>query len=220
MDSYFQDIIIPTFAWLVFLIILGAFVAWAFRVWRAFRKNELDRVETLGLPKGTVRSFIVITFTGIMFLLLFGEFADIVAEDRKWFLTAYGSVLAFYFGTKYFPERFSAWCLSFSRVSPPVSHLPRSDSAAETLIISGSGFESPRGVTVRRDGQDLATSGMEAASRDEISINVTLSGATPVGPYDVIVELANGSRIVKTSAYAVEPANPASSTDPDRDAAA
>ena len=87
-------------------------------------QEELDRVETLGLPKGTVRSFIVITFTGIMFLLLFGEFADILAEDRKWFLTAYGSVLAFYFGTKYFPERFSARGLSISRVSPPVSHLP------------------------------------------------------------------------------------------------
>ena len=34
MDSYFQDII-PTFAWLVFLIIFGAFVAWAFRIRRA-----------------------------------------------------------------------------------------------------------------------------------------------------------------------------------------
>ena len=206
MDSYFQDIIIPTFAWLVFLIIFGAFIAWAFRIWRAFRRDELDRVETLGLPKGTVRSFIVITFTGIMFLLLFGAFADIPAEDRKWFLTAYGSVLVFYFGTKYFPER-SARGLSISRVSPPVSHLPQFDSAPETLIINGSGFESPRGVTVTRDGQDLAISSMDAGSRDEISVNVTLGATTPTGPYDVIVELANGSRIVKTLAYAVEPAS-------------
>ena len=101
----------------MFLVIFGAFVAWAFRIWREFRKNEFDRVETLSLPKGTVRSFIVITFTGIMFLVFFADISDVISpSDRKWFLSAYGSVLAFYFGTKYFPERFSARGLSVSRV--------------------------------------------------------------------------------------------------------
>ena len=127
-SSYFQDIIIPSFAWLVFLIILGAYVALGFRTWRAFRRNEfkLRLDDTLGLPKGTIRSFIVITFTAIMFLVFFGDFAGVTIppEDRKWFLTAYGSVLAFYFGTKYFPERFASRGLAISSVSPPVSNPP------------------------------------------------------------------------------------------------
>ena len=48
---------------------------------------------------------------------------------------------------------------------------------------------------------------MDAGSRDGISVNVTLGATKPTDPYDVKVVLANGSRIVGTSAYAVEPAS-------------
>lgn len=211
MDSYFQDIIIPSFAWLVFAIILGAFLALIWRTIRAFRDGEfkLRLNETLGLPKGTIRSFIVITFTAIMFLIFFGDIdgVEIPDEDRKWFLTAYASVLAFYFGSKYFPDRAATRGLVISSVSPPVSNPPDgTESVNEAIQITGNGFESPKSVEFDQDGTKLPVSRMVSDSQTNIEVDITLAPDSKLGAYDIIVELANGSRIVKTSGYSLEKA--------------
>ena len=156
-ESYFQDIIIPSFAWLVFAIILGAFLALVWRTYRAFKDDDFKlRVnETLGLPKGTIRSFIIITFTAIMFLIFFGDIdgVEIPVEDRKWFLTAYASLLAFYFGSKYLPDRTTARGLVISSISTPVGHPPTgADSVREAIEITGNGFESPKSVAFNQQG--------------------------------------------------------------------
>ena len=51
---------------------------------------------------------------------------------------------------------------------------------------------------------------MRVDSREKIDVIVTLAADTPPGPYDVTVELANGSRIVKTSGYVIDKAQPTS----------
>lgn len=206
-NSFFQDIIIPSFAGLIFLIILGAFIALAYRTIRAFRKNELRPDETLGLPRGTIRSFFVITFTAIMFLVFFGDFGavEIPLEDRKWFLAAYASILTFYFGSKIIPERSASLGLVISGISPPVSNPPSgNDPADEAIEINGNGFESPRSVAFVQDGVELPVSAMTSDSQRRISAVITLAADAPLGAYDIIVELANGSRIVKTSGYSLE----------------
>ena len=205
-STYIPEWIVPAFMWLVFVIILGAFVALAFRTVKVLRNDKLvERAETLGLPKGTIRSFIVITFTAIMFIVFFADFPglNIPPEDRKWFLTAYGSVLAFYFGTKYFPERFGQRGLAISEVDPPTLNRPASGTEQLKLTIKGTSFESPKAAGVDHPDGQLPTSTPKAESGERLTVDVTLAHDSPEGAYDVWVQLANGSKIVRTAALTV-----------------
>lgn len=210
MEAAYQDTLIPWFGWLIFGIILVTFVGLVARTIRVFIKKEFRSDETLGLPKGTIRSFIIITFTGIMFIIFFGDIegAQIPDEDRKWFLTAYASVLSFYFGSKFIPSRSDARGLAIMGVDPPVSHLPAANAAAvkEMIVISGSGFDAPKSVEIKGESGALVITDIEYESLTSIKLNVTLAPDSKIGAYDVVVALANGSIIVGTSKYSLESA--------------
>ena len=211
-STYIPEIIVPAFVWLVFAIVLFTFLALARRTLQVLGDKKLvDTAETLGLPKGTIRSFIVITFTAITFVVFFADFPglEIPEADRKWFLTAYGSVLAFYFGTKYFPERYGQRGLAISAVDPPTVNRPASGTAPLELTIRGTGFESPRAAGADHPKGQLATSTPKAESGERLTVEVTLAHDSPEGAYDVWVDLANGSKIVRTAALTV--AGPSSS---------
>ena len=71
----FQDALIPLFGLVVLMIIVLAALLWLARTTIVLVTGEYKlRVnETLGLPKGTIRSFVIITFTAIMFVIFFGD---------------------------------------------------------------------------------------------------------------------------------------------------
>ena len=205
-STYIPEWIVPAFMWLVFAIILGAFLAWAFRTAKVlFDDKRLERAQTLGLPKGTIRSFIVITFTAIMFIVFFADYPglNIPAEDTKWFLAAYGSIVAFYFGAKYFPERFGQRGLAIYEVDPPTVKRPASGTEQLMLTIRGTGFESPEAAGVDHPDGKLSTSTPNAESGERLTAKVTLAHDSPEGAYDVWIRLANGSKIVRTAALTV-----------------
>ena len=211
-STYIPEFIVPAFVWLVFTIILGAFLALAVRTIQVLMSDKrLEPAETLGLPKGTIRSFIVITFTAIMFIVFFADFPglNIPGDDRKWFLTAYGSILAFYFGAKYFPERFGQRGLAISNVDPPRVNRPATGNAELELTIKGTGFESPKAAGADHPDGQLPTSTPKTESGERLTVVVTLADDSPEGAYDVWVQLANGSKIVRTAALTV--AGPSSS---------
>lgn len=212
--EHIQNTLLPAFAWLVFGVIALAMAVWVWRVVR-FMWNEDEAwvtEETLGLPKGAVRTFIVISFTAIMFLIFFGNFPGIPTDDRKWFLTAYASVLAFYFGSKYFerPQTSSERRgLAISRIIPSSGTLPTASTAASPadIVIEGSGFESPTVVSFTNGAHPpylLRTYNMVRDSHEKLTVAVEIEPATPLGSYDVAVELANGSKVVYKSGFTVE----------------
>lgn len=75
----------------------------------------------------------------------------------------------------------------------------------EAIEITGSGFESPKSVTFDQDGE-LPVVRFVSNSQTSIEVDISLAPDTKLGAYDIIVELANGSRIVKTSGYSLEKA--------------
>ena len=204
--EHFQSTFLPAFAWLVFGVIALAIGVWVLRI-LLFIKNEDEpwaNDETLGLPKGSVRTFIVISFTAIMFLTFFGNFTGIPPEDRKWFLTAYSSVLAFYFGTKYFQPRSESHGLAISSISLTSGTRPASGTQWADLAIQGSGFESPTGVRFTNGAHALNTANLAVDSHEKLRVALELANTTPTGAYDVAVELANGSKIVYKSGFTVK----------------
>jgi hypothetical protein len=202
-----QDILIPAFGWLVLVIIALTLVVWLWRtVWFMLDKNEPWATgETMGLPKGAVRTFIVISFTGIMFLIFFGDFPGIPAADRKWFLTAYSSVLSFYFGIKYFEARSETTAekkgLAITRISPSLGQRPSNGTSHADIVIEGSGFQSPRAVTFTQGANTIPASRLTVDSEESVKVALDLAPTIPVGAYDVAVELANGSRVVLKSGF-------------------
>ena len=76
----------------------------------------------------------------------------------------------------------------------------------EAIEITGSGFESPKSVTFDQDGELLPVVRFVSNSQTSIEVDISLAPDTKLGAYDIIVELANGSRIVKTSGYSLEKA--------------
>jgi len=201
----FQETLIPIFGWTVLVIIALAALLWLVRTSMVLVTGEykLKVNETLGLPKGTIRSFIVITFTAIMFLVFFGDVGNIVPpEDRKWFLAAYASVISFYFGTKYLPQSLGRTGLSISSITPEVAN---PGNANVSFIITGSGFNDPSEVAFSRGGVPIVVSSSLKQSSDEsIEAVFSIPAAAATGSYDISVELANGSRIVRKSALQIQ----------------
>ena len=64
----------------------------------------------------------------------------------------------------------------------------------------------PKSVVIDEDGTKLPVSRMVSDSQTNIEVDITLAPDSKLGAYDIIVELANGSRIVKSSGYSLEKA--------------
>jgi hypothetical protein len=204
----FENVLVPAFGWLVLGVIGVAMLMWVWRVGYFLIDDPRAGFteETMGLPKGAVRTFVVISFSGIMFLIFFGDFPGIPADDRKWFLTAYSSVLAFYFGSRYFQARAERERrgLAITSISPPIGKRPTNGAPPSDIVIEGSGFESPRAVTFTQGATSIPTANLEVNSVDSVKVAVKLAATTPSGAYDVAVELANGSKVVYKSGFTVE----------------
>jgi hypothetical protein len=89
-------IIVAALSWLVRLAIYFGF---RFRDWKKGEPNPYEKKETMGLPKGAMRTFLALSFTAIATLVLLK--ANIVSlDDKKWILLELGAIITFYFGSK------------------------------------------------------------------------------------------------------------------------
>ncbi len=88
-----------------------ALVAWAVRLGVFFlyrilqrkdKANPHEGKETMGLPKGAMRTFLALSFTSIATLAIFSDASlGIISEvDKKWILAELGGIITFYFGSK------------------------------------------------------------------------------------------------------------------------
>ena len=64
------------------------------------KPNPYEQRETLGLPKGAIRSFLALTFSTVAVLTILSGDRFILDADRKLVLGELGVSIAFYFGTK------------------------------------------------------------------------------------------------------------------------
>ena len=93
--------VVVSIALIAWMIRLGIFVGFRINEWR---KGESlpDNKETMGLPKGAIRTFLVLTFTAMAMIAIFAgkdaAFFDI--EDKKWILAELGGIITFYFVSK------------------------------------------------------------------------------------------------------------------------
>ena len=94
----------------IMVIVSVALIAWMVRLglffyhrWRRRTEpNKLESKETMGLPKGAVRTFLVLAFTAVAVIAVLGgeSVAAISVDDKKWILGVLGMIIAFYFGNK------------------------------------------------------------------------------------------------------------------------
>ena len=94
----------------IMVIVSVALVAWMVRLGLFFyhrwkeraKRNELETKETMGLPKGAVRTFLALTFTAVAVIAVLGgdSVVGIGTDDKKWILGEFGLIIAFYFGSK------------------------------------------------------------------------------------------------------------------------
>jgi len=88
-------LIIALAAWLIRLVIF-----FTFRAVRWREPNPHENKETMGLPKGAVRTFLALSFTSLTALAILGGEDFVIAVDKKWLMGQLGIVIAFYFGSK------------------------------------------------------------------------------------------------------------------------
>ena len=94
----------------IMVIVSVALIAWIVRLglffyirWRDRDKpNPNEFKETMGLPKGAVRTFLTLTFTAIAVIAVLGgdSVVAIGINDKKWILGELGLIISFYFGSK------------------------------------------------------------------------------------------------------------------------
>ena len=60
--------------------------------------NPHENKETMGLPKGAVRTFLALTFTSVAVMIIVGGIVD--EDEAKWVLGELGVIITFYFGSK------------------------------------------------------------------------------------------------------------------------
>jgi hypothetical protein len=87
---------VAALSWLVRLVLYFGF---RFRDWKKGRSNPYEKTETMGLPKGAMRTFLALTFTAIATLALF-KTGLVEQVDKKWVLLEFGAIITFYFGSK------------------------------------------------------------------------------------------------------------------------
>ena len=138
-----------------------------------------------------------------MVRIFIGDLTAVNAEDKKWFLAAYGSFIPFYFGAKAIEGRASRRGLSIFGLYPPSGTLPSMGTVPAKITIDGSGFESPIGVTFGDGDRTLPTRGLVAVSESTLEVLVDVSANSQLGGYDVAVELSNGSKIARKSGFTV-----------------
>lgn len=82
-------------AWVIRLGIFF-FYRWKHRA----QPNPHEKKETMGLPKGAMRTFLALSFTAIATLAIFQSDEIISVDDKKWIIGQLGVIIAFYFGSK------------------------------------------------------------------------------------------------------------------------
>jgi len=90
-------LIVAGLAWLTRLVIYFGF---RYRDWRKGLPNQYEKKETMGLPKGAMRTFLALSFTAIAMLALLKSPVLVDAVDKKWILLELGAIITFYFGSK------------------------------------------------------------------------------------------------------------------------
>ena len=206
-----QAIVVTAFEWLLFAIFVTGVTAWVVRIakffcWYLLNPNTNPYPgETLGLPKGAVRTFLVLAFTAITYLIFADGLGEIGSEDKKWFLTAYGTIILFYFGQKTLEGRTARPSLGIDRVYPSSNRRHQDRNRPLKVAIDGNGFETTTKVSFLKDGHDLAQSAFTPVSINSIIVCLDINEDSPPGGYDVTVELANGSTLVRKSGFMVEP---------------
>ena len=101
VDSFLPAaiVVILIVAGLSWFIRLGVYFGFRIRDWRKGHPNPYEKKETMGLPKGAMRTFLALTFTAIAALVLLK--AGLVDQpDKKWILLELGAIVTFYFGSK------------------------------------------------------------------------------------------------------------------------
>jgi hypothetical protein len=95
----FIIVVIIIVAWAAWLTRLGLYFGFRYRDWKKGLTNPLEKKETMGLPKGAMRTFLALTFTAIAALALL-KTGLVSLEDKKWILLELGAIVTFYFGSK------------------------------------------------------------------------------------------------------------------------
>ena len=115
MQSFLVETFLPlvimavvALAWIAWLIRLCLFFAYRIRDARQNKDNPLEGRETMGLPRGAVRTFLALMFTSVATLTLLAGESFVAAPDKKWVLGELGVIITFYFGSKAFETRADA----------------------------------------------------------------------------------------------------------------
>ena len=105
--QYMLDKFLPV---VIMVVVSIAIIAWVSRLViffynrRIHRKeqNPHERKETMGLPKGAMRTFLTLTFTSLAVIAIFGDdkVLSLDDSDKKWILVELGAIITFYFGSK------------------------------------------------------------------------------------------------------------------------
>ena len=100
MQNFLVDYFLPL-AILVVMIVaglawitrLGLYFGFRFRDWRKGRQNPYEKKETMGLPKGAMRTFLALSFTAIATLVLLKTPMLVSVDDKKWILLELGAIV-------------------------------------------------------------------------------------------------------------------------------
>ena len=92
--------VVMSIALIAWMVRLGIFFAFRIKRWR--QPNPHENKETMGLPKGAIRTFLVLAFTAMAIIAIFAESGVVVLApgDKKWILAELGAIITFYFGSK------------------------------------------------------------------------------------------------------------------------
>ena len=84
-------------AWITRLVL---YFGYRYRNRKNGKPNPLEQKETMGLPKGAMRTFLALSFTAIATMVLLKGADYVIIEDKKWILLELGAIITFYFGSK------------------------------------------------------------------------------------------------------------------------
>jgi hypothetical protein len=93
-------LVVMIVAGLSWLIRLGLYFGFRVRDWKRKLPNPYEKKETMGLPKGAMRTFLALSFTAIATLVLLSGTELVSQADKKWILLELGAIITFYFGSK------------------------------------------------------------------------------------------------------------------------